>query len=274
MRCWLGLVFSFAGASFAFADPLVFEGRIEASERGVLASRLTGVVTRIMIEGGDRVTTGQPLIWLDRTDAEIALEIAEARVAEAQARLDGALRRAARQVALHDRGIASDATLGPVQTEKAMAEAAVALAESERRRATFDVQRTVIRAPISGLISSPAVAVGAFLEAEAGPPLATIVQIDPAIVAYRASYSERLASLEATGVETVEELLQQITVRLRLPGDRNYPGEATPHAASAEVDVETGTVTVWARFPNPDALLRPGMVVTILSEIGEAAAAQ
>jgi membrane fusion protein (multidrug efflux system) len=61
---------------------------------------------------------------------------------------------------------------------------------------------------------------------------------------------------------------------LRLPGNRIYPGEARPHAASPEVDAETGTVTVWAQFPNPDALLRPGMAVIVLSEIGQAEVAQ
>ena len=100
------------------------------------------------------------------------------------------------------------------------------------------------------------------------------VAFDPAVAAYRAPYAERLDSLEATGSRTVVELLERIRVRLRLPGDRVYPGEATPHAASAEVDAETGTVTVWAKFPNPDALLRSGMIVTVLSDIHGAEAEQ
>lgn len=245
------------------AEPLVLEGRIEASGRAVLSSRLNGVVVEILFQGGDAVAAGQPLIRLDPTDAEIALDIARARLADARVRLEGATRREARQQALHDRGIAADSTLGPARTETASAAAALALAEAEERRAALDLDRTVIRAPISGLISQPAVAVGAYLEAKVAPPLAAIVAIDPAIVAYRVSYSERLESLEAAGAGTVEALLS--AVRLRLPGDREYPAEAVPHAASPEVDEQTGAVTVWARFPNPDALLRPGMSVTVLS---------
>ncbi|KZY34113.1 efflux transporter periplasmic adaptor subunit [Roseovarius sp. HI0049] len=272
MRWLLALLLALAQPGIA--EPLVFEGRIEASERAVLSSRLNGVVAEILFEGGERVTAGQPLIRLDPTDATIALEIAEARLAAAQARFDGASRRAARQEEMHERGIAADSTLGPARTDSAMAGAELALAKAEQRRAVLDVERTVIRAPISGLVSPPSVSVGAFLEAEAAPPLATIVAFDPAVVAYRAPYDARLNSLEATGARTVADLLDGIRVQLRLPGDRVYPGEATPHATSAEVDAETGTVTVWARFPNPDALLRPGMGVTVLSDIHRAEAAE
>ncbi|SFI53554.1 efflux RND transporter periplasmic adaptor subunit [Albimonas pacifica] len=247
------------------ADPLVLEGRVEASERAVLASRLDGVVVEILFEGGDAVAAGQPLIRLDPTDAEIALEIARARVDDARHRLEGASKRKARQETLHDRGITADSALGPARTEAARAEAALALAEAEERRAGLDLHRTVIRAPISGLISPPGVAVGAYLEAKAAPPLATIVAIDPARVAYRVSYAERLATLDAADANSVEELLSAVRLRLRLPGGRDYPAEAIPHAASAEVDAQTGAVTVWARFPNPDSLLRPGMAVTVLS---------
>ncbi|MGX0976247.1 RND family efflux transporter MFP subunit [Roseovarius sp. MBR-51] len=268
MRYSRAIIFAILSTGSAAADPMIFMGRVEASEHAVLSSRLNGVVTEILFEGGDLVAAGQPLIRLDPTDAEIALEIAAARLAEARALLEGATRRTARQEALHVRGITADASLGPARTEKAMAKAAVALAMAEQRRAALDLERAIISAPISGLISPPAVAVGAFLEAEAGPPLGRIVAFDPAIVAYRTPYSERLAALEATSATTAAHLLQHVRVRLQLPGGRVYPGEAIPHAESAEVDAETDTVTVWARFPNPDALLRPGMSVTVLSTVG------
>ena len=106
---------------------------------------------------------------------------------------------------------------------------------------------------------------GTFLEAEAGPPLAEIVALDPAVVAYEAPYADRLVALEATDAKTVEDLMASLRVTLRLPGGRLYAAEATPHAASADVDRATGAVTVWARFPNPNAILRPGMAVEVAS---------
>jgi membrane fusion protein (multidrug efflux system) len=38
------------------------------------------------------------------------------------------------------------------------------------------------------------------------------------------------------------------------------------------VDPATGAVTVWARFPNPDAILRPGMAVEVVSQPAAGAA--
>ncbi|SEB08635.1 efflux RND transporter periplasmic adaptor subunit [Rubrimonas cliftonensis] len=253
-------------AAAASAETLLFDGRIEAAGRAVLSSRLDGVVAAILFEGGERVERGQPLIRLDPADAELALAAAQALLAEAQARREGAERRAARQEALLERGVAAGAQVGPARTERAAAQAGAALAQAGRDRAALDLERVVIRAPISGYVSRPMVAVGAFLEAEAGPPLAEIVSLDPAVVAYDAPYADRLAALEASGAGSVEALLAGLRVRLRLPGGRLYPAEATPHAASADVDPATGAVTVWARFPNPDAILRPGMAVEVVSQ--------
>lgn len=252
----------------ALAGQLVFSGWVEAAESAVISTRLDGVVADVLFEGGERVEAGQKLIQLDPADAKLALAAAEARLAEATALLEGAERRAARQEQLAERGIAADAQVTPARTARAAAVANLALAETQRDRAALDLERTVIRAPITGTISRPSFTVGAFLEAEAGPPLAEIVSLDPVLVAYETPYADRLASLEATGAETVDALLASITLTLRLPDGTTYGETATPHAASAEVDRETGAVTVWAQFPNPDALLRPGMAVEVLSDLG------
>ena len=47
------------------AEPLIFEGRIEAAHQAVLATRINGVVAEILFNGGDEVIEGQPLIRLD-----------------------------------------------------------------------------------------------------------------------------------------------------------------------------------------------------------------
>ncbi|MEM0990513.1 MAG: efflux RND transporter periplasmic adaptor subunit [Pseudomonadota bacterium] len=253
----------------ASASPLVFEGRVEPLRQAVLATRINGVVAEVLFDGGDYVQAGQPLIRLDPADAELALSMAEARLAEARAAQDGAAQEARRQEELFARGIAPDAVVAPARTALAAAKASLALAQAERDRAALDLQRAMIRAPVEGFISAPAVTVGQFLEAEAGPPLATIVALDTVTVAYQAPYADRLGALEESGAATVNELLERITLSLSLPGDRDYPATATPHAASPTVDPQTGTVTVWAVFPNPDGLLRPGMRVTVLSSIGE-----
>ncbi|MEM9782898.1 MAG: efflux RND transporter periplasmic adaptor subunit [Pseudomonadota bacterium] len=261
------LAIALAAIPVAGAQTLVFEGIVEASDQAVLSTRLDGVVAEVLFEGGERVTAGQPLIRLDPVDARLQLAVAEAELARAEAELAGATRNANRQEALNERGIAADAVVGPARTRRAAAEAALQLAQAERDRAALDLERAVIRAPIDGFVSAPAVVVGQFIEAEAGPPLASVVALDEVTVAYRAPYAERLSVLAATGAETVDALLAMIRLSLILPGGQAFGGTATPRMASPVVDPETGTVTVWARFDNADGLLRPGMQVTVQSRI-------
>lgn len=261
------LAIGLAAAVPASADPLVFEGRVEAVGQAVLATRIDGVVSEILFNGGDEVTQGQPLVHLDPVDAELALAVAEAELARVQAELEGAAREANRQEQLAARGISPDAVVGPARTVLAAAQAALRLAEAERDRAKLDLERTVIRAPITGLISRPEIVIGQFLEAEAGPPLARIVALDPVLVGYETPYADRLASLSRTGAATVDALLARIRLTLILPGESTYPVTATPHSASPTVDADRGTVRVWAFFDNPDGLLRPGMAVTVHSNI-------
>ncbi|MCC3264001.1 efflux RND transporter periplasmic adaptor subunit, partial [Paenibacillus polymyxa] len=50
-------------------------------------------------------------------------------------------------------------------------------------------------------------------------------------------------------------------VNLRLEDGTDYGQTGKVEFAEAVVDPQTGTVTLRARFPNPQGLLRPGMFV-------------
>ncbi len=266
LRC---LVFVFFATNGAQAQDLVFDGRVEAIEQAVVSSRINGVISEVLFSGGDRVSAGQPLFRLDATDAELALAVADAKLAQAKARLEGAQRQSARQEELLARGVSSASVVGPVRTELASATAALALADAEREVAFVNLERTVIMAPIEGVVSRPTVQIGTFVEAKAGRPLATVIDLDPIAVAYEIPYADRLASLDATDAASVNEMLSKVRVSLMLPGDRTYPFQSIPRSANPTVNPETGTVTVWADFPNDARLLRPGMMVEVMSVIEE-----
>ena len=51
-------------------------------------------------------------------------------------------------------------------------------------------------------------------------------------------------------------------VRLRLPDGSDYGYSGTVEFSQVLVNQDTGTVTIRARFPNPQAILLPGMFVT------------
>ncbi|MET0443283.1 MAG: efflux RND transporter periplasmic adaptor subunit, partial [Pseudorhodoplanes sp.] len=53
------------------------------------------------------------------------------------------------------------------------------------------------------------------------------------------------------------------SVRLKLDDNSDYPHAGTIEFSEVTVDPDAGTVTLRARFPNPDGLLLPGMFVRV-----------
>lgn len=260
-----------AGASCAFGEEaMLFEGVVEAARQGALAPHVSGVVSAIRFEGGETVAAGQTLIELDDAAFRLAVEDARAALEHAEAEARAAGEEAERSEALSARGVATETRLREDRTRLAQATALRRRAEIAFRRAELDLARTRIVAPLSGVVSRPAVALGAFVEAEAGPPLATVVQLDPALVAYSVPYSDRLATLAASGEAggDVEALLARIALSVSIPG---VAGErcARPSFAGATVDEASGALTIWSEVANPDHLLRPGLRVEVTSVLGE-----
>lgn len=263
-----GIVAAVAVAIPASAETLRFDGRIEASERAEISSRLNAVVVEVLFRGGEEVTEGAPLIRLDQAEARLALAEAEAGMEAATGALAHAEREADRISRLRSRGIAADVQADAAGQDVRRARTALARANIALERAKLDVSRTVIRAPISGRVGRPRTSVGAFLEAESGAALGEVIRMEPVLVAYRVPYAARLNALKTSGAASLDELLDQITLRLLLPNGETYPHRAKPDFATAVVDPADGAVTVWAAVANPDGLLRPGLDVTVISEIG------
>ena len=101
---------------------------------------------------------------------------------------------------------------------------------------------------------------GALVTANQAEALATITRLDPVYVDIQQSAPDLLSlrrSLSQGG--TVPTMAQ---VRLRLPDGSDYGYTGTVQFTEVVVNADTGSVTLRARFPNPQSLLLPGMFVT------------
>ena len=99
----------------------------------------------------------------------------------------------------------------------------MALAEVALDAARIDLESTVIRAPISGIVGRSNVSVGAFVEAEAGAPLTRIVQLDPVLVAYEEPYAQQVELFQSSALSSPDEFLGLLTIRLMLTDTLIYP---------------------------------------------------
>jgi membrane fusion protein (multidrug efflux system) len=118
-----------------------------------------------------------------------------------------------------------------------------------------------VLAPISGRISRSSVTPGALVTANQTTALASIQQLDPIYVDITQSSSQLLQLRRALAKGSV--LPTRAAVRLKLDDGTDYPQSGTIEFSEVTVDPDAGTVTLRARFPNPDGLLLPGMFVRV-----------
>jgi membrane fusion protein (multidrug efflux system) len=140
------------------------------------------------------------------------------------------------------------------------ADAAVAQNSASLRQAQVNMRFTRVPAPITGRISLSSVTEGALVTANQTGALATITRLDPVFVDIQQSAADLLnlrAALSKGGAVSTKA-----QVRLKLPDGSMYGYTGTVEFSEVIVNQGTGTVTIRARFPNPQSILLPGMFVT------------
>lgn len=165
-------------------------GEVVAGRESSVAARVTGIAVDMPIRVGDIVVEGDVIARLDpeRLEIELAqaeaeLSIAEAGVSVATARRDRSERAFRRAESLAANANIADATVEDRQGEFAEAIGSVEQAEATRvaaatalRRAQYNYDNLVIRAPFAGVVLDIAAQSGQFV-AE-GSTVATLVDLD------------------------------------------------------------------------------------------------
>jgi membrane fusion protein (multidrug efflux system) len=140
------------------------------------------------------------------------------------------------------------------------ADASVAQNNAALRAAQINMRFTRVPAPITGRISLSNVTEGALVTASQADALATITRLDPVFVDIQQSAADLLNLRQALAQGGTVPTSAQ--VRLKLPDGSYYGSTGTVEFSQVIVDQGTGTVTIRARFPNPQSILLPGMYVT------------
>jgi membrane fusion protein (multidrug efflux system) len=136
---------------------------LRADRHATVIARTRGVVERLVVEEGDRVGAGQPLAYLE--DDEQIISAARARSNEEKARRDFE-----RISGLHERGLSSLDEYEASRTTAEDSKHALELAELE-------LSRTIIRAPIAGMVVTRHLDVGATVSD--GTPVYDLADLDP-----------------------------------------------------------------------------------------------
>lgn len=221
--------------------------------------QISGVIQKRLFTEGSYVRAGQTLYQIDPRLTEAGAAQARANLAAARATAEAARVRADRLRPLAKMEAVSQQDYTDAAAQARQAAAAVDQQEAALRTAQVNLGFTRVPAPISGRIGRSAFTVGALVTANQPDPLATIQQLDPIYVDIQQSTAQMLALRRALARGDV--MPAKAAVRLKLEDGSDYSVAGTIEFAEVVVDPNTGTVTLRARFPNPQGVLLPGMFV-------------
>jgi len=239
--------------------PIVTElpGRINALQTAEVRPQISGVIQRRLFTEGSIVRQGQPLYQIDPSLYQAAANQASANLASAQASAEAAGAKADRY-----RPLARDEAIAQQDYTDASAQARQARASVAQNRAALSTAQINLRftrvpAPITGRIGRSLFTEGALVTNNQTEPLAVISVLDPIFVDIQQSSVDMLNLRRQLARGGAAPMTAEVTLKLDDGSTYAYPGKV--EFSEVTVDPSTGTVTLRARFPNPEGLLLPGM---------------
>jgi membrane fusion protein (multidrug efflux system) len=237
-------------------------GRTNPTLTSDVRPQVNGVIkARLFTEGAD-VKAGQVLYEIDPAPYRAALDQAKGVLANAQAALTTARLKAERYADLVKANAVSQQDNDDAQAAYQQAAATVVQQKAAVEAAAVNLGYTKITAPITGRIGRALATPGALAVSGQTSALATIQKLDPVYVDLTESSDELLELKQMLAGGTLGSAgPDSARVKLILAGGETYPLEGVLKFSEVTVDQTTGSVTLRAVFPNPHAMLLPGMFV-------------
>jgi membrane fusion protein (multidrug efflux system) len=231
------------------AEQYEFTGQVEPYRRVEVRSRVEGIIVDRPFTEGSLVKKGEVLYKLDQVKYEAAYR-------SALARLDNAKRTLARLEPLLPKHAVAQQDVDNAASDVELAQAALDAARK-------DLDDTVIRAEIDGLVGRARLELGARVTGPADL-LTTIDELDPVYVTFHPSSQQLLAWQQDPQART---LLQpgeaNLAVRVALPNGALLPRVGHINFMAPTLDSASGTQEFRAKFSNGDRRLLPGQFVQV-----------
>jgi membrane fusion protein (multidrug efflux system) len=232
-----------------------FVGQSAAKETVNIVPRVTGFLEKIYFTEGLEVHKGDRLFQIEQASYQIAIESAQAKLAQDQAALIKYQRDVDRLTPLAAQHAATQTDLDAAVSGAAQQKAAMQGDQASIDTAKLNFSYTMIATPIDGVIGKLNVTAGNLVSAEQSTALATISSYDPIYVYFSVPEALYLALRRKSPNAAAPP---PIPMNLMLADGKPLPDPGYLNFADRTVDSQTGTLTVRGVFPNPGGLLRPG----------------
>lgn len=225
-----------------------------------VGSQVSGTVVELKADFNDHVKKGQVLLKLDPAIFNAQVRQVEASVASAQASMRLAQSNFDRNQRLVAQNFISTLTLDQSRRELDVAKANIKLAEAQLARSQADLDNSVIRAPIDGVIIKRTIDLGQTVAASFTTPNLFQIARDLTKMQIDTSVSEADVGALKDG--------QPARFVVDAYPDREFDARTRQFRLAANVVQNVVTYNVVLDFENRDELLKPGMTAQVRLVVG------
>ncbi|MFX4236244.1 efflux RND transporter periplasmic adaptor subunit [Aliarcobacter butzleri] len=241
-------------------------GRIKAIYKSEVRPQIDGIIKEQLFKEGSFVKKGDILYVIDPDSYQAIYEEALATLKSSEANLLTLKLKNER----YEESVKFDViSKQEADDAKAAYLQAIALVEQNKalvKSAKINLDRTKIKAQVSGFIGISNYTVGALVSQNQTNALTTIRDTTKVYVDLSQS-NNQLFKLKRLNKDSIKE--NDIDVNIILPDDTVYKHTGKLKLQEISVDEDTGYVTLRAEFPNPDGELLDNMFVNTIVESGK-----
>lgn len=264
-------------------DSVLATGRVHTVSSVDVSSQLSGRIDEVYVDFNDIVDVGDPLARLDPQrfqsrveELEAALAVAEAELVSLEASLAGAQAKFdednqdyLRKVGLSQKGSVSESAVSQARSLKLQSESAlrtlaasknikvatISAAKASLRQAQIDLDRTTIRAPISGIVIKRSIEPGQTVAVSLSAPELFTIANDLRQIEVHARVDE--ADIGKVRVE------QQVNFSVDAYPGQQFQGRVSQIRKAPEITQNVVVYSVVISASNPEEKMLPGMTALV-----------
>ena len=220
-----------------------------------VGTQVSGTVTKLYVDFNDKVEKGQPLLELDQSLLAAQARQSAANVGNIAAALDLARANETRMKALFAQEYVSRQELDQAIQARKSSEAQLAQARAAADKDNVNLNYTIIRSPVSGIVVDRIVDLGQTVAASYQTPTLIKIAQDLSEMRIDSSFAE-------ADIGKIKEG-QKVRFTVDAYPERNFTGEVQQIRLNPTTTQNVVTYNVRVSLENPDHILMPGMTAYV-----------
>ena len=222
-----------------------FPTSIEGVNNSEVRAKISGYITEVLVDEGQKVKKGQTLFKLETQSLNQDAAAAKANVNAAQVEVD-------KLKPLVDKNIISN-----VQLESAKAK--LQQAQSSYNSIGANIDYGNIKSPVDGFVGAIRLRTGSLVSPSSQEPLTTVSDISEVYAFFSMNEKEYIDFIQKAEGKDIESKIKNLPkVTLILANGSTYEKEGTIETINSQVNSNTGSISFRAVFENDSRILTNG----------------